>query len=256
MISVLNFVIFLNMNRRIIIINSIVLWGLLCTVSLYGNSLPDELVSLRDSVYAQQMTAEQLEPLYNRAYAAASAVLSDSLRYEYFSRCDYLIGRAYQYEEDKDTAADYFQKGIDWAEKSLEKAESDTGYQMLAENISQSCAVRPVSYAMANGLKVESYAKKALAINPQNAACQYIMAARYVYAPSPFHNYNKGIKMLQAILDNPGQLEKDDLFNVYSSVGYCYFQQKKYADAASWFEKSLTVYPTNKFVLDLLNKCR
>jgi tetratricopeptide (TPR) repeat protein len=38
------------------------------------------------------------------------------------------------------------------------------------------------------------------------------------------------------------------------AIGYAYIQQKKYADARPWLEKSLEVYPTNKFAAELLGK--
>jgi tetratricopeptide (TPR) repeat protein len=122
---------------------------------------------------------------------------------------------------------------------------------MLAENISQSCAVRGTAYAMANGLKVEQYAKKALALESRRAAAQYLIAARWVFAPAPFHNIKKGIEMMEAILTG-GDMEKDDRFNVYSAIGYAHVRQKKYNEARPWLLKSLEIYPTNKFARSLL----
>jgi len=122
---------------------------------------------------------------------------------------------------------------------------------MLAENISQSCVVRTTSYAIANGLKVEKYSKNALEIDSRNAAAQFMIAARWVYAPSPFHNHNRGIEMLTAI-PNGSNMEKDDMFNVYSSIGYAYIQKKDNAQARVWLSKALEIYPTNKYVQSLL----
>jgi tetratricopeptide (TPR) repeat protein len=53
-----------------------------------------------------------------------------------------------------------------------------------------------------------------------------------------------------------GRLDRDDRFNVWSSIGYAYFQQKNYSAALPWLEKSLSVYPTNKFVGNLTEKCK
>jgi Tfp pilus assembly protein PilF len=77
-----------------------------------------------------------------------------------------------------------------------------------------------------------------------------MVAARWVYAPPPFHNYKKGIEMMEAILTE-GDMEKDDRFNVHISIGYAYIQQKKYADARPWIDKALEIYPSNKFARDL-----
>ncbi|MDR2028727.1 MAG: tetratricopeptide repeat protein [Treponema sp.] len=222
-------------------------------VVLYADPLPDFYIPLRDAVYEQNLKADEIAPLYRATKARAEQSLAGVERFLVLSRCEYMMGRAYQYEERKDEAATRYTEGIAWAEKALDAGAGAQGWQMLAENISQSCAVRPVSYAMANGLKVERYAKNALELEARNAAAQYMLAARWVYAPSPFNNYKKGIQMMGDILNN-GDLQRDDLFNVYSAIGYAYFQQKKHTEARPWFLKSLEVYPTNKHVRDLLEK--
>jgi tetratricopeptide (TPR) repeat protein len=216
-------------------------------------SYPDYFLLLRDAVYAQELSADAIAPLYRDALEKARESLAGHELYTMLSRCEYMMGRAYQYEERKDEAAARYAEGIVWAERALEAGESTTSWQMLAENISQSCAVKPVSYAMANGLKVEKYAKNALKLDSRNAAALYMMAARWVFAPSPFNNYKKGIQMMEDIIIQ-GNMEQDDRFNVYSAIGYAYYQQKRYAEARPWFLKSLEIYPTNKYVRGLLEK--
>jgi tetratricopeptide (TPR) repeat protein len=221
--------------------------------ALYAAALPDWFTALRDAVYKQELRADRIAPLYQDAVKEAQTKLGGQDLYLMLSRCEYMMGRAYQYEERKNEAAACYEKGIEWAQKSLDEGASAEGWRMLAENISQSCVVKPASYAMANGLKVERYAKNALAIDPRNAAAQYMIASRWVYAPAPFHNYQRGIKMMEDILrQGEAAMDKDDRFNVYSAIGYAYVQQKKYREARPWLEKSLTVYPTNKFVQDIL----
>jgi tetratricopeptide (TPR) repeat protein len=222
-------------------------------VILSADPLPDFYISLRDAVYEQDLMADGIAALYRTSKTQAEQSLAGAELFLVLSRCEYMMGRAYQYEERQDEAAARYAEGIAWAERALDAGAGAEGWQMLAENISQSCAVRPVSYAMANGLKVGEYAKKALELNTRNAAAQYMLAARWVYAPSPFNNYRKGIQMMEDILYN-SDLQKDDLFNVYSAIGYAYFQQKKYTEAKPWFLKSLEVYPANKYVRGLLEK--
>jgi tetratricopeptide (TPR) repeat protein len=216
-------------------------------------SYPGYFLSLRDAVYAQELRADEIVSLYREALEEARGSLAGSELYTMLSRCEYMMGRAYQYEERKDEAAARYTEGMAWAEKVLEAGESAAAWQMLAENISQSCAVRTVSYALTNGLKVERYAKNALELDPRNAAALYMAAARWVFAPPPFNNYKKGIEMMEDIISH-GNMEQDDRFNVYSAIGYAYFQQKKYAEARPWFLKSLELYPTNKYVKGLLEK--
>jgi tetratricopeptide (TPR) repeat protein len=222
-------------------------------VILPADPPPDFYIPLRDAVYEQNLKADEIVHLYRAVKAQAEAVLSGAAQFITLSRCEYMMGRAYQFEERKDEAAARYAEGITWAEKALDTDAGTEGWQMLAENISQSCAVRSVSYAMANGLKVEKYAKNALQLDARNAAALYMVAARWVFAPPPFNNYKRGIEMMEDIISD-GDMQKDDRFNVYSAIGYAYYQQKKFTEARPWFLKSLEVYPTNKYVRGLLEK--
>jgi len=219
----------------------------------FGETLPEWFIPLRDAIYEQQLTAEEIQPLYREASGKAKDALSGADLYLALSRCEYMMGRAYQYEEKNKEAASHYSEGMDLAEKALKEKASAQAWQMLGENLSQSCAVRSTVYAMANGLKVEKYAKNALDIDSKNAAAQIMIAARWVYAPSPFNNFKKGIEMMSAI-PNESNMEKDDMFNVYIAIGYAYFQQKNFEQARIWIEKSLEVYPSNKFAKSLLDK--
>jgi tetratricopeptide (TPR) repeat protein len=220
---------------------------------LNAEPLPDFFIPLRDAVYEQNLTADKIVDVYRAVRDEAERSLSGAGQLVVLSRCEYMMGRAYQYEERKNEAAARYAEGITWAEKALDAGAGAEAWQMLAENISQSCAVRSVSYAMANGLKVEKYAKNALELEARNAAALYMVAARWVFAPSPFNNYKKGIQMMEEIITG-GDMERDDRFNVYSAIGYAYYQQKKFTEARPWFLKSLEVYPTNKYARNLLEK--
>ena len=220
---------------------------------IYGDDFPDWYISLRDALYGQVLSSQDILGLYNIAQEQAKKDLTGADLSIMLSRSEYIMGRALMYENKKSDADPYFVRGMDYAQKSLDLKPSAEGWQMLAENISQLCTIRPVPWVMANGLKVEQYSKNALKLDPGNTDAQYMIAARYVYAPAPFHDYNKGIKMMQDILNNyDNRLQKDDRFNVYSAIGYTFIQQKKKSDARPWLQKALEVYPTNKFVGNLL----
>ncbi|MDR2404461.1 MAG: tetratricopeptide repeat protein [Spirochaetaceae bacterium] len=217
--------------------------------------LPDWFIPLREAVYEQRLSSAGILPVYREAVARAEDSLEGADRYIMLSRCEYMMGRVYQYEERKAEAAVRYEAGMDWAEKALELIGRTEAWQMLAENLSQACAVKSVSYAMANGLKVEKYAKEALALDSQNAAAQIMLAARWVYAPAPFNNFKRGIAMMEDVVNNPRwNVQRDDRFNACSAIGYAYVQQKKYVEAKSWLEAALAVYPTNKYVRTLLEK--
>jgi tetratricopeptide (TPR) repeat protein len=220
-----------------------------------ADSLPEWFLPLRDAIYEQNLSANEMAALYFSAKEKAEAELSGADRLVMVSRIEYMMGRAYQYEERKREAIARYDAGMAAAEAALKERDSAEGWQMLAEHLSQNCAVHATSYAIAYGLNVEKYAKKALAKDRQNTASLFMIAARWVYAPSPFNNIKRGIQMMQDIVINhEAEMPPDDLFNVYSAIGYGYLQQKKNADAKAWLQKSLEIYPTNKYVRDLYEK--
>jgi tetratricopeptide (TPR) repeat protein len=235
-------------------------FGVIVTVeSLPGDPgrplLPDWFIPLREAIYEQRLSSADILPVYRQAAARAEASLAGADRYIMLSRCEYMMGRAYQYEERKTEAAARYEAGMDWAEKALETGAGAEAWQMLAENLSQACAVKPASYAIAHGLRVEKYAKEALALDSQNAAAQIMLASRWVYAPAPFNNFKRGIAMMEDVVNNSRwNVQRDDRFNACCAIGYAYTQQKKYDAAKPWLEEALAVYPTNQYVRTLLEK--
>jgi len=222
-------------------------------MGLWADNIPEWLVPLREAVYEQQLRADEIAPLYENAKAASLTRSSGIAQDLALSRCEFFMGRALHFDERKQEAVVHYNEGMRLAEKALEASPSSQAWVLRAENLSQACSIGPWTYTAANGLNVEKFAKNALAFDSRNAAAQFLIAARWVFAPAPFHNHRRGIEMMKEILDN-GDLEKDDYFNVYSAIGYGYLQQKKYDDARPWLEKSLEVYPTNKFAAGLLEK--
>jgi len=234
---------------------TLVVLTLLCaaTVVSAASAPPGWFLPLRDAVYGQVLAAAEIQPLYEAALREAGALPAGPERLVLLSRCEYMMGRAWQAEERKNEAAAHYERGINFAQESLAIEPSARGWQMLAENTSQSCAVRGAAYAMAHGLDIEKYAKSALALDAHNTAALLMLAARWVYAPAPFDNAKRGIQMMEDILrEHEPWLEKDDLFNVYIGIGYAYTRQKKYAEARPWLERALGVYPTNRFAQKLL----
>lgn len=224
-------------------------------VCVFGETLPGWFIPLREAIYEQQLTADEIASVYREISGKAKTSLSGADQYIMLSRCEYMMGRAYLFEERKEEADRHFTEGMKMAERALDIRKSAEGWQMLAENLSQACIVRSTSFVIANGLNVEKYSKNAAAIDNKNAAARIMIAARWVYAPSPFHNYKRGIEMMSAIITECN-MDKDDQFNVYSGIGYAYMQQKNQAQSGEWFNKALAIYPTNKYINSLLEKKR
>ncbi|MDR2758477.1 MAG: tetratricopeptide repeat protein [Spirochaetaceae bacterium] len=227
----------------------------ICGFAVYADSLPDWFLPLREAIYEQKLKVDEVIPLYREAKRRAEESLAGRQLYLMLSRCEYMMGRVYLYENRKDEALARFEEGMALAQRSLDTEVSSEGWVMLAENLSQSCSIQSVAYVMRYGLDVERYAKKALALDSGNTAAQILIASRWVYAPSPFNNLKRGIQMMEDILNNfETRLQKDDRFNVCSAIGYAYLQQKKNQEAKIWFQRSLAVYPTNQYVQELLGK--
>ena len=204
-------------------------------------------------MYNSTSSAEGLLPLYDAAVSAARKNFSDDTLLVALSRCEYIMGRAYSYEENKDAAGSRYDAGDKYAEQALDIRESATAHLMRGENISQNCSVKPVSYALSHGTKVGGLAKKVLKLDENYGAALYLQTAQHIYAPSPFHNHKKGIREMQEILgDSSVRLEKDDIFNLSSAIGYGYMQREEKDEARKWLQKALEVYPGNKYVQSLL----
>ena len=231
---------------------------IVATTSLFAevnthDVLWDEYIVLRDAMYNNEHAADGLLPLYDSAVAAAKEKFSEDTLLVALSRCEYIIGRAYSYEENKDAAGARYDAGDKFAEEALDIRESATAHLMRGENISQNCSVKPVSYALSHGTKIAGLAKKVLKLDENYGAAMYLQTAQHIYAPSPFHNHKKGIREMQEILENSSvRLEKDDMFNLISAIGYGYLQREEIDEARTWLLKALEVYPGNKYVQSLL----
>ena len=213
----------------------------------------DEYLVLRDAMYNNEHSADGLLSLYDVAVAAAKEKFSEDTLLVALSRCEYIMGRAYSYEENKDAAGSRYDAGDKFAEQALDIRESATAHLMRGENISQNCSVKPVSYALSHGTKIAGLAKKVLKLDEDYGAAMYLQTAQHIYAPSPFHNHKKGIREMQEILeDSSVRLEKDDRFNLISAIGYGYLQREEIDEARTWLLKALEIYPGNKYVQSLL----
>jgi tetratricopeptide (TPR) repeat protein len=101
---------------------------------------------------------------------------------------------------------------------------------------------------------VMSYAEKAIALDPRNAAARIIVAASKVYPPPVFGgNPGRGIELMREALAL-GTAEKDDLFNIYSGIGIAYSKMDDKAAARPWMDKALALYPGNEYIRQELSR--
>jgi tetratricopeptide (TPR) repeat protein len=215
-----------------------------------ADTMPEWFLPFSDMVYGQVQNSAQVLPLYTEIKQQALQTYSGYELYTLLSHCEYVMGLSFGYEGQNDEAAACFEKGIEWAENSVSDNPSSEGYQMLAVNIALSCRVRPLSFILTNGRKIERYAKMALALNPQNYIAQYLLAAQYIHAPSLFANYRKGLRMLEEIeAHNNGPImdaEKEYRYNLHATMALAYYKLKQWDESRRCIEKVHAIYPTNK----------
>lgn len=211
--------------------------------------------NLRDLVYGQELSAGEIYPVYQDALDEISGKYGQSASgLAFLSRIEYFMGRVYQYEENSKEAVSHYEKGFEYAENSLKLETSVLALLMKSECISQMCALKPASYAMANGLKVGSLADEVLEIDGGNTAALYLKAARYIYAPKIFADQKKGRKMLLEGLETMPYFPPDDEFNFKLAMGYSYIQTKDKEEALEYLNKALEVYPSNKYCKTLIEE--
>ena len=169
-----------------------------------------------------------------------------------------MMGRAYQNLEQKKKADRHYEKGYAYIEASAEAASGDysESWRMKSEIISQRCLVRGVGYILGNGLNVGKYAEKALEMNPDNGKAIIIIASSKVYPPPIYGgDPEEGIRLMEEASEKP-DVEKDDLFNIYSGYGIAYEKLKDYEKARFWLESALMLYPDNAYVNEEYEKIR
>lgn len=220
-----------------------------------AETLPEWFIPLREAVFEQKLTAEQIEPLYKKISEQVKSSLTGEKQLLLLSRSEYLIGHAYQDGGNNKKAIPHYEEGMRLAQEALDKSPSAEGWQMLSENLSLLCTAKSFPFAMANGLDVAKYAKNALALDKRNAAAQKLAAGRWVFAPFPFHDHQKGISMMKAIIKD-GDMQKDDKFNVYVAIGYGYMKQEDSVQANEWISKAISVYPSNKYAKSLMDEIK
>jgi tetratricopeptide (TPR) repeat protein len=210
--------------------------------------------ALRDAVYDYEPLSRQKER-YREALGelAASSLPAADLGL-WRSRIEYLAGRGFQAREEKQDAIGHYEAGLAALEVFAAKEKPSEAWRMTSECISQLCLLKNVAWVVANGPKVMSYAEKAIALDPRNAAARIIVAASKVYPPPVFGgNPGRGIELMREALAL-GTAEKDDLFNIYSGIGIAYSKMDDKAAARPWMDKALALYPGNEYIRQELSR--
>ncbi len=216
-----------------------------------------EYEALRDAVYNQNGDLNGTPRLYSAAIdAAESSSLPEKDRNYWLSRIEYMMGRAYYNLEEKKKADRHYEKGYEYIEKSAASGDYSESWRMKSEIISQRCLVRGVGYILGNGLNVNKFAEKALEMDPDNGKAIIIIGSSKVYPPPIYGgDPDEGLRLMEEASEKP-DIEKDDLFNIYSGYGIAYTKLEDYEKARFWLESALMLYPDNAYVNEEYEKIR
>ena len=211
----------------------------LVAVGAFAQDFASAYEKLKSVVY-NDVVAKESEVL--AAYNDAAKFVSNDVE---GAQIDYLAGLFYMNNNDKAKAGAYYNSSLAKSKKSYETNPTAEAYCIYAEALSQNCTVQSSSYMVSNGTKVPNFAKKALALDPKCAGASYSLACYSIYAPAPFCNLKKGLKILDETI-NTSKLDTDDLFNYYSTYAYVALKQKNTSLADEWLAKAAEIYPNNK----------
>ncbi len=215
---------------------------------------PESYFSFRDAMLnGRGKTAQEFEAQYAAVVAEVKSTKSGWERDVLLARCDYVLGRSYRYLGDTKKAILYFDKAIELCKGVLEKHEVAEAYVVYADAISQNCSIKPKTYAMTQGSKIKTLAKKALELDPTYGAAKYLENSQNIFPPAPFNDLKEGMKNLDVLLDtNQFRMDEYDVYSALSARAYGYLQQGKKEDALYWYQKALELYPDNVAVLEII----
>jgi tetratricopeptide (TPR) repeat protein len=220
-------------------------------LGLYAERLPYWMIPLRDAIYGQSLTADEVRPLYLEASAAAWRHTSGVDRYLSLSHAECLMGRAFFFEGRNREASAHFREGARLAEIAVRMAPCTRSWVLRAKNLDWLARTGSRAFALSASVNVRRFAQNALEFDGRNATAQYLVAVYWLFAPRPFGNVRRGMEMMKAVPEN-GDMEKCDLFNVAIAIGWAYVRQGRYDEARPWILKGLEVFPTNRSAAGLL----
>lgn len=261
--KMLQYVILFDMKEKIFCSRTfflivVSLFGLLPVVAQGAGAsalaYPESYFSFRDAMLnGRGKTAPEFESQYATVVAEVEATKSGWERDVLLAGCDYVLGRAYRYLGDTKKAIMYFDKAIEICKEVLKKHEVAEAYVVYADAISQNCSIKPKTYAMTQGAKIKTLAKKALELDPSYGAAKYLENSQNIFPPAPFNDLKEGMKNLDILLDtNQFRMDEYDVYSALSARAYGYLQQGKKEDALYWYQKALELYPDNVAVLEII----
>jgi tetratricopeptide (TPR) repeat protein len=249
-------------DKIFVIIGSTLILPALCLTGARAGTIPPEFVpvyeTLRDAVYQNAPIAE-IRNHYKTADSLRTKVIKDKKDNSYWSgRLEYLAGRAENELQNWKEADAHLAIGLKAIDEHMRTCSCDEGWRVKSAIMGQMCLVkiRQMEYwwVFMHGLEVSYLANTALKIQPRNGKAHILIASTLVYPPVLYGgNPSKGIEVMNTALEMP-DIEKDDLFNIFSGLGIAYGRLERREEALAYLNKALELYPGNRYAAEKLKE--
>ncbi|MGP1586901.1 MAG: hypothetical protein ACTTHG_01010 [Treponemataceae bacterium] len=204
-------------------------------------------MNLKNLVFNDEIsTLEQVTAAYN---STLNCVSDDVERAE----VEYMYGFYLINAKETELSKIHLDAAMMLSEAAFNENPSWRAYLIWARALSQNCIIQNFSYVLSNGLNVSKYAQKAVELNNDCGAAKYLIACTNIYAPPFFRNVKKGQKIIFDYIDQEN-LDIEDRFNAYITLGHIEYMEKKYDNAETYFAKAKEIYPDNKLLKSYLDR--
>jgi len=254
----------------------IILTVILSTTPLFSKpSYHPAYTKFRDTAYLHTISIAQLKKLYLITLKEVkNSAEEDKEKFTTLAKIEFLMGTYYEFaigdnykiiidvtqfnpkkgynklKRTKD-AIFHFNRSIKYSNNAMKNGEFSDALTIRSNAAGQLCILKGIFYTLTHGLGVLNDSSKARRLDKNNGKALLLYASTKAYPPPIyFGNADHAIKLLNLTLSKPN-LEKDDYFNIYLSMGLSYAKKKMNKKAIHWLNKSLHIYPSNKIAKEL-----
>jgi len=147
------------------------------------------------------------------------------------------------------------EESMSLSEQYLTMGRDARGIRQYAESLSQIATLKTMSYLISNGPKVQTLAREAIELDPDEIKAHMLIASRYIYSPLIFGgNPAKGIGIIETTVQK-GSPDREDMHSINVALGVANLKLERWLEAAYYFGKAQEIYPGNVYSAAMLSFC-
>jgi len=147
------------------------------------------------------------------------------------------------------------EESMHFSEQYLEMNRDARGIRQYAESLSQMATLKTMGYLFSNGPKIQTLAREAIELDPDEIKAHMLIASRYIYSPSIFGgNPAKGISIIEALVQRIS-FDREDEHNINIALGVANLKLDRWVEAAQYFQEAQEIYPGNVYSAAMLLLC-